>query len=60
MTAERRWGTKGDVAQHLHVSTKTVDRLVARGEIRAYPVGPRLVRFDLAEIDATMTAQETH
>ena len=63
MTAEsgvRRWATKAEVAEHLRTSIRTVERMVDRGELRAYPVGERLVRFDLAEVDAALTTgQET-
>ena len=59
MDKGRRWGTKADVAQYLDVSTKTVDRLTARGLITAYPLGPRLLRYDLNEIDAKL-AQATN
>ena len=56
LSSERRWGTKADVAQYLNLSTKTVDRLTERGVIRAYPLGPRLLRYDLNEIDAALAA----
>ncbi|GAS98830.1 putative phage excisionase [Mycolicibacterium canariasense] len=57
MTAQpRRWGTKSDVAEHLQVSTKTVERMTERGELRAYAVGRRLVRYDMAEVDAMLAA----
>ena len=59
MSSERRWGTKADVADYLNLSTKTVDRLTERGLIRAYPLGPRLLRYDLNEIDAALVAAST-
>lgn len=51
MTAPRRWATKTEVAEHIHASIRTVDRMVERGDITAYPIAERLVRFDLDEID---------
>lgn len=51
MTLTRRWATKAQVAEHIHASIRTVDRMVDRGELTAYPVGERLVRFDLNEVD---------
>lgn len=57
MTAPRPdWATKVEVAEHLKCSTKTVDRMVERGDFKAYPVGERLVRFDLNEVDAALTS----
>lgn len=51
----RRWATKEEVAEHIRVSVKTVQRMTARGELTAHSVGPRLIRYDLNEIDATLT-----
>ncbi|AQT82500.1 hypothetical protein B1R94_02215 [Mycolicibacterium litorale] len=56
MPVGRRWATKSQVAQYLATSISTVDRMVERGELTAYPVGKRLIRFDLNEVDATVTA----
>lgn len=57
----RRWATKEEVAEHIRVSVKTVQRMTARGELTAHGVGPRLIRYDLNEIDAILTpaSQET-
>lgn len=54
-----RWATKEEVAEHLRVSVKTVQRMTGRGELTAHNVGPRLVRYDLNELDEMLT-QETH
>lgn len=56
MSTERRWATKHDVAEYIHASVSTVDRMVERGELTAYPVGKRLVRFDLNEVDDALTS----
>lgn len=50
MTAAR-WATKEEVAEHLRVSVKTVQRMTSRGQLTAYSVGPRLLRYDLSEVD---------
>ncbi|CAA0129305.1 Uncharacterised protein [Mycolicibacterium vanbaalenii] len=52
---ERRWATKPQAAQYAVVHPNTIDNWVAAGLIRAYKLGPRLVRYDLAEIDAMST-----
>lgn len=51
MPVASRWATKEEVAQHLRVSVKTVQRMTARGELTAHNIGPRLIRYDLTEID---------
>lgn len=58
MTEPRRWVTKEEVAEHLQISVRTVRRMVEDGQIRAYRCGPRLIRFDLAEIDESMQSPE--
>lgn len=50
--SHRTWVTIGHAAAHLGVSTKTLRRMVAAGHVPMYRFGSRLVRFDLAEIDA--------
>lgn len=52
-----RWATKEEVAQHLRVSVKTVQRMTARGDLVAHQVGPRLIRYDLIHIDHTLTGR---
>jgi excisionase family DNA binding protein len=41
-----------DAAAHLGVSERTIRNYVAEGRLTAYRVGPQLLRFDLAEVDA--------
>jgi len=36
------------------VSTKTIRRYIAAGLLTAYRVGPRMIRVDLAEVDALL------
>lgn len=40
----------GDVATFLNISDRTVRRMIARGEIKAHRVGPRLLRLDRASV----------
>ncbi|QRY48126.1 helix-turn-helix domain-containing protein [Mycolicibacterium boenickei] len=56
----RRWATKEEVANHIRVSVKTIQRMTARGELTAHRVGPRLIRYDLNEVDVNLTPQEIH
>lgn len=47
--AEEKLLTKGEIAEFLNVSVKTIDKKVHLNEIPYYKVG-RLVRFDKSEI----------
>ena len=55
----RRWATKPQAAQHVGVHPDTIDAWVAAGLITAYRFGPRLIRYDLNEIDAMATTSST-
>jgi excisionase family DNA binding protein len=51
----RRWASKQKTAEHLGVSERTIGYMVADGRLTAYRLGrSRTIRFDLAEIDASM------
>jgi excisionase family DNA binding protein len=49
----RRVGLR-EAADYAGVHTHTVRRWIAAGRLRAYRVGPRLIRVDLADLDAIM------
>jgi excisionase family DNA binding protein len=55
MHQRERIGTK-EAAAYLGVSTKTIDRMVERGELESYKVG-RLRRFDRSALDAYLDRQ---
>ena len=59
MPTVARWATKEEAAEHLRVSVKTVQRMTARGDLVAHNVGPRLIRYDLNEIDQMLNATTT-
>ena len=42
----------GQAAEHAGVSTKTIRRRIADGSLIGYRFGPKLIRIDLAELDA--------
>lgn len=44
--------TKAEVAEHLHVTVRTVDRLIAAGEIKAVRLGHRTTRVHPDSVDA--------
>lgn len=50
--AHPRWATKEQAAQHVNVNPETIDRWRDQGLVTGYRFGPRLIRYDLNEIDA--------
>lgn len=42
-------------ADYLGVAPLTVRRRIASGALKAYRLGPRIVRVDLADVDALLT-----
>jgi excisionase family DNA binding protein len=50
----KRTGTIAQVAQAYGVSTKTVRRLIARGDLQAYRFGSRLIRIDLNQAESLL------
>ncbi|OMC07084.1 helix-turn-helix domain-containing protein [Mycolicibacterium fortuitum] len=51
--AERRprWVTRAEAAQHLGVHPNTIARWAGEGRIHEHRFGPRLVRYDLGDLD---------
>lgn len=47
------WATMNQAAAALGVSRDTIRRMIARGEVYAERIGPRLVRVDLGSIQPT-------
>lgn len=43
-----------DVAQYLGITVRTVRTMVIDGRLRAYQLGPRVIRFRRSEIDAAL------
>ncbi|MEO4038419.1 helix-turn-helix domain-containing protein [Micrococcaceae bacterium Sec6.3] len=44
--------TQQDAAEALGISLSTIRRMIARGELRAYRFGPRVIRIDPADLRA--------
>ena len=47
--------TAADVAAYLNTTNKTIWNMVADGRLKAYRLGPRIVRFRRSEVDAALT-----
>lgn len=55
--AHPRWATRTQAAEHVHVHPETIDAWTEQGLIRAYRFGPRLLRYNLNELDAMGAVQ---
>ena len=51
LESPRRWASLTLGADHIGVSSKTMRRMIASGQITGYRIGSRLVRVDLNELD---------
>lgn len=51
-TSGPAYATTAEVADRLQVSTRTIRRYIADGTLKAVRIGPRLVRVDVASVDA--------
>jgi excisionase family DNA binding protein len=52
-TTARRWASVAEAAHYAGMSTRTIRQRVADGDLPAYkPVGSRLVKIDLSDVDA--------
>lgn len=47
------WGTIQNAAEQLAVSSDTIRRMIARGEIEARRFGPRLIRVNLSSLESS-------
>jgi excisionase family DNA binding protein len=49
-----RWASASETAEYLGLNVRTVRKMVHDGRLTQYSLGPRLVRFNLDEIDSSM------
>jgi excisionase family DNA binding protein len=50
----RRWASRAHAAAYAGISERTLDDLINKGELRAYRLGPKMIRIDLGDLDALM------
>lgn len=53
-STRRRFGSIAAGAEETDVSTQTIRRMIARGQLPAYRIGPRLMKIDLDELAALL------
>jgi excisionase family DNA binding protein len=58
-TPTRRWASRAATAAYLGIAARTLDDLINRGTLRAYRLGPKLIRLDLNEVDALLVPLES-
>lgn len=51
---KRRWVSQAEAAEYLGITDRTLRRMVASGELPAYRLGKRLLRFEQADVDALL------
>ncbi|XTP33136.1 excisionase family DNA-binding protein [Mycobacterium sp. TJFP1] len=49
-----------EAAEYLGVDKRTVQRLIAQDHLRAYRVGPKLVRIDIADLEQLLKPVAAH
>lgn len=49
--------SRQEAAERLAISLRTVDGLIRRGQLRAYRIGPKLVRIDEADLQAFLAGR---
>jgi excisionase family DNA binding protein len=52
----REWKTINEIAVHLGVSGTTVRNMIRDGRLTAHRLGRGIVRLDIDEVDAALTA----
>jgi excisionase family DNA binding protein len=53
--SRRQYESIGDAAARVGVSTKTLRRWIASGQLAGYRMGPRLLRVDPDDVDRMLT-----
>jgi len=53
--SRRQYESVGEAAARVGVSTKTVRRWIASGQLAGYRIGPRLLRIDPDDVDRMLT-----
>ena len=53
--SRRHYESVGDAAARVGVTTKTVRRWIASGQLAGYRIGPRLLRIDPDDVDRMLT-----
>jgi len=53
--SRRQYESIGDAAVRVGVSTKTLRRWIASGQLAGYRMGPRLLRVDPDDVDSMLT-----
>ena len=55
--SQKKYINDHQVAEMLGISERTVARYVAAGLLKAYRVGPKLIRFDPDEVERSLVGE---
>ena len=55
-TPKKKYVPKKDAAEMASVSVRSIDRWINEGRIKAYRVGPKLIRVDLDEVERALVS----
>lgn len=58
-STQRHFASINAAAEYAGVSTKTIRRYIAAGRLTGYRFGPRLIKINLAEVDALLSPVAT-
>lgn len=50
----RRWVDQREAAEYLGVTDRTIRRFIAEGRLPGYRLGNKMLRLDVADLDALM------
>jgi excisionase family DNA binding protein len=53
-TTKSKYVTQAQAAEMLGVCTRTVRNMIADGRLRAYSLGPRVIRLHIDEVEAAL------
>lgn len=53
-TPVKRWYAPFEASTYTGLSARTLRDYVSRGDLRAYRIGPRQIRYDVADLDALL------
>lgn len=54
LTAEKRWYPEAEASDYTGLTGRTLRKYVSQGRLRAYRIGPRQIRYDVADLDALL------
>lgn len=54
LSPSRRWVDQRQAAEYLGITDRTLRRMIAAGDLPAYRLGKKMLRVDMADLDALL------